>query len=394
MSLKYGYERMVINDFVKGSQALSSQGTDQSPPDVALFLRGLYGGGAERILLTLAEGFVERGLKVDLVLARAEGPYLEQVHPHVRIVDLKAQWMPSSFPKLIKYLRQVQPINLLAALHYPCEIALWAKQLAGVSTRIIVSEHNTLSVEAERIPQISVHLTPLAARLFYPWADEIVAVSQGVATDLAQITRLPADRIQVIYNPVIVPELFTLAEEPVDHAWFQPGEPPVILGIGRLHPQKDFPTLIHAFAQVRQVRPARLMILGDGPERQRLTDLIEEMGLAEDITLPGFVQNPYAYIAKASTFVLSSIYEGLPTVLIEAMAVGKPVISTDCKSGPAEILAQGKYGTLTPVGDSQAIAEAILNVLAGHARTIEPSWLDQFTAETCVQKYLDILNII
>lgn len=384
---------MITNVFVKSSQTLSSQEKKQSPPDVALFLRGLYGGGAERILLTLAEGFVERGLKVDLVLARAEGPYLEQVHPHVRIVDLKAQWMPSSLPKLVNYLRQNRPNILLAALHYPCEIALWAKRLAGVPTRIIVTEHNTLSLEAARIPQVSVHLTPLAARLFYPWADEIVAVSQGVATDLAQITCLPADRIQVIYNPVIVPELFSLAKEPVDHPWFQPGEPPVVLGIGRLHPQKDFPTLIHAFAQVRQVRPARLMILGDGPERQRLTDLIEEMGLADDITLLGFVQNPYAYMAKASAFVLSSIYEGLPTVLIEAMAVGNPVISTNCKSGPAEILAQGKYGVLTPVGDSKAIAEAILSVLAGNSQPIDPSWLDQFTARTCVQKYLDILNI-
>ena len=384
---------MVTNDFMKGSQTLSSQGKKQSPPDVALFLRGLYGGGAERILLTLAQGFVKQGLKVDLVLARAEGPYLEQVHSHVRIVDLKAQWMPSSLPKLVNYLRQNRPSNLLAALHYPCEIALWAKRLAGVSTRIIVTEHNTLSLEAARIPQVSVHLTPLAARLFYPWADKIVAVSQGVATDLAQLTRLPAERIQVIYNPVIVPELFALAKKPIDHPWFKPGEPPVVLGIGRLHPQKDFPTLIHALAQVRQVRPARLMILGDGPERQKLAALIEKMGLANDITLLGFVQNPYAYIAKASTFVLSSLYEGLPTVLIEAMAVGTPVISTNCESGPTEILDGGKYGFLTPVGDSKAIAEAISSVLGGHSQPIDPSWLERFTAETCVQQYLNILNI-
>jgi len=384
---------MITNDFVKSSQTLSSQEKKQSPPDVALFLRGLYGGGAERILLTLAEGFVERGLKVDLVLARAEGPYLEQVHPHVRIVDLKAQWMPSSLPKLVNYLRQNRPSNLLAALHYPCEIALWAKRLAGVSTSIIVTEHNTLSLEAARIPQMSVHLTPLAARLFYPWANEIVAVSQGVATDLAQITRLPADRIQVIYNPVIVPELFTLAKEPIDHPWFKQGEPPVILGVGRLHPQKDFPTLIRAFAQVCQVRSARLMILGDGPERERLTALIEELDLTDSVALPGFIQNPYPYMAKASVFVLSSAWEGLGNVLIEAMSVGTPVISTNCKSGPAEILAQGKYGVLTPVGDSKAIAEAILSVLGGHSQPIDPSWLDRFTARTCVQKYLDILNI-
>jgi glycosyltransferase involved in cell wall biosynthesis len=384
---------MVLNDFVKDAQTRSSPREKQSPPDVALFLRGLYGGGAERILLTLARGFAERGVKVDLVLARAEGPYLEQVHPQVRIVDLKARWMPASLPKLVRYLRQVQPINLIAALHYPCEIALWARRLAGVSTRIIVSEHNTLSLEAARIPQISVHLTPLAARLFYPWADKIVAVSQGVATDLTQITHIPADRIQVIYNPVLTPELFSLAQEPVEHPWFKPGEPPVILGVGRLHPQKDFPTLIHAFDRVRQVRPARLMILGDGPERERLTALIAELGLTDDVALPGFVQNPYAYMSKANVFVLSSAWEGLGNVLIEAMAVGTPVVSTNCESGPAEILDRGKYGHLTPVGDSEAISAAILSVLAGHSPLLDPQWLDQFTSEICVQKYLDVLNL-
>lgn len=383
---------MVINDFVEDAQILS-EGEKQSPPDVALFLRGLYGGGAERVLLTLAQGFVDRGLKVDLVLARAEGPYLEQVHPKVRIVDLQAQWVPSSLPKLVRYLRRVQPLNLLAALHYPCEIALWARQLAGVSTRIIVSEHNTLSLEAARIPQISVHLTPLAARLFYPWADEIVAVSQGVATDLSQITHLPVDRIQVIYNPVITPELFSLAQEPVDHPWFQPGEPPVILGVGRLHPQKDFTTLIRAFDRVRQVRPARLMILGDGPEREKLTALIDELSLTDDVALPGFVQNPYAYMSKVNVLVLSSLYEGLGNVLIEAMAVGTPVVSTNCESGPAEILDRGKYGHLTPVGDSEAIAAAISSVLAGHSQPLDLQWLDQFTSEICVQKYLDVLNL-
>jgi glycosyltransferase involved in cell wall biosynthesis len=383
---------MVMNGVVKDAQILSPR-EKQSPPDVALFLRGLYGGGTERILLTLARGFAERGLKVDLVLARAEGPYLAQVHPQVRIVDLQAQWMPSSLPKLVRYLRQVQPLNLIAALHYPCEIALWARQLAGVSTRIIVSEHNTLSLEAARIPQISVHLTSLAARLFYPWADEIVAVSQGVATDLTQIIHLPADRIQVIYNPVLTPELFSLAQEPVAHPWFKSGQPPVILGVGRLHPQKDFPTLIHAFDRVRQVRSARLMILGDGPERERLTALIAELGLTNDVALPGFVQNPYAYMSKASVFVLSSAWEGLGNVLIEAMAVGTPVVATNCESGPAEILDRGKYGHLTPVGDSEAIAAAILSVLAGHAPPLDPQWLDQFTAEICVQKYLDLLNL-
>jgi len=365
----------------------------QKPPDVAIFLRGLYGGGAEKVLVNLASGFIERGLNVDLVLVRATGPYLEQVSSKVRIVDLKARSVPSSLPKLTHYLRQVRPTTLLAALHYPCEIAVLAKRLAGVSTRVIVSEHNTLSQEAARIPQKSVQLSPLAARLIYPWADGIVAVSQGVADDLAKITRLSSDRIPVIYNPIVLPELFTLAQEPVEHCWFKPGESPVILGVGRLHPQKDFPTLIRAFAEVRKVQQARLMILGDGPERQSLTNLISELGLAEDVALPGFVQNPYAYMAKASVFVLSSAWEGLGNVLVEAMAIGTPVISTNCESGPEEILAKGKYGALVPVGDSTAIAQAVTSILTGTTRKLDPGWLDQFTLEVCVQKYLALLGL-
>lgn len=362
-------------------------------PDIAIFLRDLCGGGAERAMLNLAQGFIKSGLKVDLVLARAEGQYFAQVPPEVRFVDLKAQWLPASPPKLAQYLQQVRPLGLLSTLHYPCEIALWAKRLAGVSTRVVVCEQNTLSIEARSIPQTSVRLTPLTARLFYPWADGIVAVSQGVAEDLAHITRLPLERIKVIYNPVVVPELWTQAKELVDHPWFQSGESPVILGVGRLYAQKDFLTLIRAFAQVRQVQPARLMILGSGPEEPRLKALVRELGLEEEVAMPGFVQNPYAYMAKATVFVLSSAWEGFGNVLVEALALGTPVVSTNCESGPAEILDRGKYGWLTPVGDSKAIAEAILSVLSGNAKKVDQSWLDQFTLEACTQQYLDVLGL-
>jgi glycosyltransferase involved in cell wall biosynthesis len=365
----------------------------QSSPDVSLFLRGLYEGGAERVMLNLARGFIKQGLKVDLVLARAKGVYMQQVPSGIRVINLEAEWMPSSLPKLIQYLQKEHPKNLLAALHYPCEIALWAKRLSGVSTKIIVSEHNTLSQEAKRIAQTSVRFTPLAARLFYPWADGIVAVSQGVAKDLANITGIPRERIQVIYNPIIDSQLFAQAKEPVQHPWFQPSEIPVILGVGRLYPQKDYPTLIRAFAQVRKVRPVRLVILGCGPEQARLEALIDELGLKEEVALLDFVQNPYAYMARAAVLVLSSGWEGFGNVLVEAMAVGTPVVSTNCESGPSEILANGKYGLLTPVGDQIAIAEAINSVLSSNTKRVESSWLQQFSLEHSVEKYLKLLNI-
>jgi len=296
-------------------------------------------------------------------------------------------------PGLVNYLRQEQPDVLVAADHYQNEIALMAKLIARVPTRVVVSEHNQLSKTARNATKLKGKLAPWFARLLYPYADGIVAVSQGVAKDLSDTANLPISNIQTIYNPVITPAMLASANEPLDHEWFVSDAPPVILGIGKLEPQKDFPNLIHAFAKVRQAQHARLVILGWGPDRPQLEALVKELGLEADVDLLGYVQNPYAYIARSTVFVLSSAWEGLPTVLIEAMALGKPVVSTDCESGPSEILADGKYGFLTPVGDSGALADGILEVLSGNPKPIDSMWLDQFGLEAATQKYLNILGI-
>ncbi len=344
-------------------------------------------------MLNLACGLVEKSLKVDLVLSKAWGPHLCKVPPEIQIVDLGASRPLASLPALVRYLKREQPVALLSAMHYANEIAIWAKHLAGVSTRVVVSEHNTFSQAAQHTNKVKKRLLPLFVKHFYPWADNIIAVSQGVAKDLAQVAGLPSERIQSIYNPVVSSELLEKAKIPLEHPWFLPGEPPVILGVGKLEAQKDFPTLIRAFARVRQVRPSRLVILGWGPERPQLEALIQKLGLESDVALLGYIDNPYAYMARAAVFVLSSAWEGLPTVLIEAMAVGVPVVSTDCKSGPSEILDNGKYGLLKPVGDSNALAEGILNVLSGELRTVDPNWLNQFTFEASTRQYLDVLGV-
>lgn len=362
-------------------------------PDIAIFLRCLYSGGAERVLLNLARGFVQQGLKVDMVLAVSSGALLKQLPTEIRLIDLKAESKISILPKLVEYLRTENPASMLAALHYPCEIALLAKRIARVSTRIIVSEHNHLSLEAKRVSQLSVRLTPLAARLLYPFADGIISVSQGVKEDLAKVTNLPQKRIDLIYNPVITPELFVKAREKVNHPWFQSEEPPVILAVGRLHKQKDYPTLLRAFVRVRQVRPCRLVILGEGPEKDNLNKLINELGIEKDVTMLGFVDNPYAYMANSRVFVLSSAWEGFGNVIAEALAVGTPVVSTNCKSGPAEILKNGKYGELIPVGNTKAMAEAILKVLKGEIKQIDTDWLNQFKLQHCTKKYLQVLGL-
>ncbi|RMF24213.1 MAG: glycosyltransferase [Cyanobacteria bacterium J083] len=364
----------------------------QSPPHIAIYLRTIFDCGVDRVMINLARGFVQRGLKVDLVLNSVGGCLLSQFPAQVRIIDLKAPRLLTSLPDVIGYLKKEKPLALLSSGHYVNEVALWAKSFSLTSTRLVVSEHNILSVNAK----LTTHerLSPLLAKLFYGWADGIIAVSQGVAKDLVSITNLDPSRIRVIYNPIITPELLDKSQELPDHPWFQPGEPPVILGVGRLEPQKDFPTLIRAFAQVRRIKPCRLVILGRGKEKAKLEALIRELDLENEVVLLGFVNNPYAYIAKAAVFVLSSVWEGLPTVIIEAMALNTPVISTDCESGPAEILAEGKYGFLVPVGDSKAMAEKILNVLSdNYSPSIPANWLEQFTLKTATEKYLDTLGI-
>jgi glycosyltransferase involved in cell wall biosynthesis len=271
-------------------------------------------------------------------------------------------------------------------------IALWANKLAGGTTPVVVTEHSTMS-QANAVPrQFDGRFLPRLLRTFYPWAASVVAVSKGAADDFARTSGLARDRIEVVYNPVITPAFLELAHRNADHPWFAPGQPPVVLGVGRLTPAKDFPTLVRAFAQVRQRRPARLMIVGEGPERARLEALIAELRIGDDTALPGFRENAAAYMAAASVFVLSSAWEGLPTVLIEALAAGSRVVSTDCPSGPREILQDGRLGLLVPVGDASALADAILATLDRPRTQLPADALAPFSMDAAVDHYLRVIE--
>lgn len=359
---------------------------------IALFLPSLRGGGAERVMVNLARAFTERGLQVDLVLAKAEGPYLSHVPSEVRIVDLQAPRVLVSFPGLVRYLRRECPRALLAALDHTNVLAIWARRLAGVPTRVVVSIHSNLSKATAGACSLRGRLMPLLVELTYPLADAVIAVSQGVAEDLMRLARLSPDKVEIIYNPVVTPDLFEKAEEPLEHPWFAPGEPPVVLGVGRLTPAKDFRTLIRAFALVRKQCPARLMILGEGEERPVLEALVRELGVDNDVSLPGFVDNPYAYMKRARVFVLSSAWEGFGNVLVEAMALGTPVVATNCRSGPNEVLEGGKWGRLVPVGDVDALAHAILAAMADkRGKAVERARC--FVLEEIATRYAEILGV-
>jgi glycosyltransferase involved in cell wall biosynthesis len=360
---------------------------------IAIFMPSLFGGGGQRSMLNLAHGMAEGGHSVDLVLAQAEGAFLGQVREPVRVVDLKASRALTSLPALVKYLRRERPGAMLSVFGYVNIIALWAWRLSGVGTRLFVNEQNTVSLEAGNGSNWRSRMTPRLIKRFYPWANGIVTVSQGVREDLSQLTGIAGERITVIYNPsVIKSEVWQRAQAPLDHPWFGSGQPPVLVAVGRLQMQKDYPTLIRAFAQVSRSRSVRLVILGEGRERSRLEALVQKLHLEQDVSLPGFVKNPYAYMARASLFVLSSRWEGLPTVLVEALCCGTPVVSTDCPSGPKEILKDGLYGQLVPVGDPDALARAIETSL--EANPLSPpdeSWRP-YELESVVSQYVSLLS--
>jgi glycosyltransferase involved in cell wall biosynthesis len=358
---------------------------------LAIFMPFLNGGGAERAMLNLAHGFAESGYAVDLVLAQAKGPYLGDVHEAIRLVDLKASRVLTSLPALVRYLRLEQPTALLSSLDYANVVALWARRLAGTPGRVAVNEQNTISRSARNSARWRQRMVPYLVKLFYPWADYIIGNSQGVADDLVKLTGLPPKRIQILYNPVVTPKSREKARALLNHPWFEAGQPQVVLAVGRLTKQKDFPTLIRAFSQVRQSRPARLIILGEGPDRPALEALVNQLGLGADVALPGFVENPYAYMSRASVFVLCSRWEGLPTVLIEALYCGAPVIATDCPSGPREILRDGQYGRLVPVGNAEALAGAIEATLAGGRLSPPPESWRPYELETVVNQYTRLL---
>lgn len=406
------------------SNAREPRTTRPDPLRISVFVATLAGGGLERRMVTIADGLARRGHRVDLLVCRKSGFLADKVPATVRVSELRpapmwwARWKAvradatgiwqllrpflltakpphtlAQLPALAEHLMRERPDVLVSAMPHENLIAVQARALARVQTRLILTERNTLSRRVALARRANYrHLSPLIARQ-YLCAEAIVAVSRGVADDLARQGKLPRERISVIYNPVVPHDVVVRANVQVPHPWLQVSEPPVVLGVGSLAPQKDFPALIRAFAHLRRSRPARLVILGDGPDaaatrkrREELRGMAADLGVAEDVDLPGYVADAYPWMARAAVFALSSIHEGLPGVLIEAMACGCPVVSTDCPSGPAEILDGGRYGRLVPVGDDRALGEAIAATLDDPPA---PEWLRQRASVFSVERAID-----
>jgi glycosyltransferase involved in cell wall biosynthesis len=321
---------------------------------------------------------------------------MRQLPEGVRVIDLAARRVWDRPIALAHYMRRERPVSILSATHLANEAAIVARRIAGVDTRIVVSEHTSLSSELSLNRSVAARvLMTWAGRLTYSGADRIVAVSDGVGDDVAELLNVQRDRITTIYNPVLTPDIHEKAAAPVDHPWLAPGEPPVILGMGRLELQKDFANLIEAFRLVRAHRRCRLLIFGVGSLGKELKEHAQRSGVGEDISLPGFVENPFAYLSKAAVFALSSAWEGLPTVVIECLALGTKIVSTDCPSGPREILAGGRYGRLVPMRDPRSLADALHQALNDESAGTDADrqWLEQFTTEYAIKRYIDVLGL-
>lgn len=326
---------------------------------IAIFMPYLVGGGIEKMRMQLARYFLGRGLDVTFVVTAATKADLSLVPEKARVVILNTKRTLGAIFPLVQYLRREKPDVILCGHGHNSIVLLWARALSGAPTKVIISQHNALSSERRFNGSWQHFVLPVLYRLFLRMADKVFAVSQGVANDLAKACNYPLDKIKVIYNPVLSDDFGSDMTIPSEVQSLWDGEAPVIVSMGRLVEQKDFGTLIRAFHIVRQKRAARLVIIGSGADKQSLEQLAEELGVLGEVTFLGYTQKPERLLARSSVFVLSSRYEGFGNVIVEAMAVGLPIVSTNCPYGPSEILEDGRYGQLVPVGDFEAMARAI-----------------------------------
>ena len=366
----------------------------QDRPKIAILVSFSGEGGVEKMLTNLAAGFLARGVDVDFLLVKDRGKHVDSIPAGARVIKSGVSSSMGSLPWIVKYLRRARPDAVLAAKDRAGRAAVLARKISGVSTRLVIRLGTHLSESMKGKNRLQKALRYYPAKWFYPGADAIVCVSPGVLEDFVNITGLARSRFRVVSNPVVTPELSELASKQLQDEWFPDPSASSILAVGRMTDQKDFSTLLQAFAQLYQQKKCRLLILGEGPKRRELESEIRRLGIEEAVRMPGFVPNPYSYMANADLFVLSSVFEGSPNVLKEALALGTPVVATDCKSGPREILQNGKYGHLVSIRSPQELADAMKQVLENPPdRSLLPEAVSGYTLEASCRDYLEVLGI-
>jgi glycosyltransferase involved in cell wall biosynthesis len=358
---------------------------------ITLVGQGLTGGGAELCMLRLAENFLSRGFTVRVAVLKKKGRLVEML-PQGLTVDEIGGGRLSCIPRLALYLRRHRADAVISFMTYTNVVAIAAQLLSLSFDRIVATEHTTYSKSMRRYGVL--RRIWQAAPYAYRWTRKVICVSHGVKRDFVATTNLPERYLTTVYNPVISDELLAAARSAPAHPWFDSNEAPVLLAVGRLEPAKNYPMLLEAVALVRQRRPCRLIILGEGVLREALQEKIDRLGLQDCVDLHGFVPNAMSFMRAADLFVLSSSWEGLSNVLIEAMAVGCPVVSTDAPNGPREVLDGGRFGRLVPVDDAEALADAIVETLVRPGKAVERvAWARTFSVDASAERYLEIAGL-
>ena len=325
-------------------------------------------------------------------IGNGNGPLRSEIDSRATIVELQKRGPLSALGVFVRYLKSNRPDVVLASLTPANVLAIAGKFFSGGTTKIIINMQIATSVH-EGVHWLKAFARPILYRALFPRANIVVVCSNGVGEDMRSCG-VPASKIVRIYNPVVSEQTHSLAQEPIAHPWVISHDVPILVSVGRLHPQKDFPTLLRAIRLVLRKIPVRLIVLGEGSERKSLEILSRELELDKNVDFIGFVQNPYAFMKNADLFVLASTYEGFGNVIAESLSVGTPVVVTDCPWGPAEILENGRYGTLVPVGDSEALAHAIEGALI---KEQDPSILmnraKEFSVEKIIKEYRALIEV-
>lgn len=358
---------------------------------VAVFVPSLLGGGTEQVMVTLANGMAERGIAVDMVVGCPDGPNRVRLSDKVNLVVLGNKRASRCLLPLARYFHAVGPDAMLSAMTYANNVAIAARLIARSRARLVISERTSLSFKPVNRSE-ALHMW--FRWLTYRFADKVVLVAKKECSEAAKKFGLPRDRVAGIYNPIITPEFERERTHPPEHPWLTDearAGGPVIVAVGRLDPVKNYPMLIDAFALLRSQRPARLIIFGEGSEHDALSAQVKALALTDSISLPGFVQNLPKEINASDLFVLSSKVEGLPGALIQALGCGLRIVSTDCETGPREILDGGKWGTLVPLDDTAALAQAMATALATPPQPPAAEWTSQFSLARAVDAYLACL---
>ncbi|MFY2763019.1 glycosyltransferase [Arenimonas sp. MALMAid1274] len=356
---------------------------------IAILLPDLRPGGAERLHVNLARAWIARGFEVEFVLRQRRGELLGELPRGATVVSLEASRVRGSVLPLSRYLRSTPPQALLAAMWPLTAVAALAARLAGFEGRVLGSEHSPLSLAYADRGRLHRWILSTSQRWAYPRLDAAIGVSAGVADDLARMSGLPRDLFKVIHNPAALGMAGVRTDVPLELASVPR---PVFLTVGTLKRVKRQDILIDAFGRLAAHGRGTLCILGDGPERDALAAKVQALDLGDAVLMPGFVADPGPWYAAADVFVLSSEYEGFGNVIVEAMEHGLPIVSTDCVAGPAEILEGGKYGTLVPVGDAQALSEAMRDALpAPLAKAALQARAREFGLDVVAERYLDLL---